>query len=52
VRTVDLRRSSFDPRATLFGRSWSKPGRHSLRIVVVGTRGGSMVAIDDFLVTR
>jgi hypothetical protein len=44
VRTVSLRSRSFDARATLFSRSWSKRGRHTLTIVVAG-RGGP-VAID------
>jgi hypothetical protein len=52
VRTVNLRRAAFDPRATLFRTSWSKVGKHTLTIVVVGTRGRSMVAIDDFTILR
>jgi hypothetical protein len=52
VRTVDLRRRSFDPRAALYSTRWSKSGRHTLRIVVLGTTGRPMVAIDDFAVTR
>ncbi len=51
VRTVDMRRGSFDARATLFRIGWSKSATHTLKIVVVGTRGRSMVAIDDFTVT-
>jgi hypothetical protein len=52
VRTVDLRRAVFDPRATLFRTGWSKVGRHSLTIVVVGSKGRPMVAIDDFTIVR
>ena len=52
VRTVDLRSRSFDPRDALFGRSWSSAGTHTLRIVVVGTKGRPMVAIDEFVVRR
>jgi hypothetical protein len=52
VRTVDLRRAVFDPRATLFRTGWSKVGSHSLTIVVVGSRGHSFVAIDDFTIVR
>jgi hypothetical protein len=52
VRTVDLRRRSFDPRAALYSTRWSKSGRHTLRIVVLGTTGRPMVAIDDFAITR
>lgn len=49
-KTVDLRRSSFDARARLFRAAWSKSGEHTLKIVVVGTSGRPMVAIDDFWV--
>ena len=52
VRTVDLRRASFDPRATVYRTTWSKVARHSLTIVVVGSKGHPMVAIDDFTITR
>jgi hypothetical protein len=52
VRTVDLRRSSFDARATLFSTRWSGAGRHTIRIVVLGTRGRAMVAVDDFTIRR
>jgi hypothetical protein len=45
VRTVNLRSRSFDARAELFSRRWSKPGRHVLTIVV-GHRGRP-VAIDE-----
>ncbi len=51
VRTVDLYRSSFDARSTLFRAGWKNGGRHTLKIVVVGTPGRAMVAIDDFAVT-
>ena len=40
----------FDPRATVFRRSWSTSSAHTLTIVVVGTKGRPMVAIDDFKV--
>jgi hypothetical protein len=52
VKTVDLRRATFDPRATLFRTGWSKVGKHTLTIVVAGTRGRPMVAIDDFTILR
>ena len=47
VKTVDLRRSSFDSRAKVF-QIRTKPGRHTLTIEVVGTRGRPMVAVDEF----
>jgi hypothetical protein len=52
VKTVDLRRLSFVPRATLFRTSWPAVGKHTLTIVVVGSKGHSMVAIDDFTILR
>jgi hypothetical protein len=52
VGTVDLRRGVFDPRATVFTKRWSKTGTHTIRIVVLGTRGRPMVAIDDFAIVR
>ncbi|HEY7522388.1 MAG TPA: transglycosylase family protein [Candidatus Limnocylindrales bacterium] len=50
IRTVDLRAGRFQARATVFTRSWAAPGRHSIRIVVLGTRGRPIVAIDEFVV--
>ena len=52
VRTVDLRRRAFDPRAALYSKRWSRSGKHTIRIVVLGTTGRPMVAIDDFAITR
>lgn len=52
VRTVNLYRSSFDARARLFRFSWKSSGKHTLKIVVAGTPGRPMVAIDDFIVVR
>ena len=50
VKTVDLRRGSFDARAVLFRRTFATAGKHTLTIEVVGTRGRPMVAIDGFTV--
>jgi len=52
VRTVDLHRRSFDARATLFRTGWKSSGDHTLKIVVLGTKGRPMVAIDDFTVVK
>lgn len=52
VKTVDLRRPHFDARGTLFSKRWSATAEHTIKIVVVGTRGRSMVAIDDFTIAR
>jgi hypothetical protein len=50
VATVDLRRSSFKPRVTVFETSFKRVGDHTLTIKVVGS--GRPVAIDEFVVTR
>ena len=39
-------------RSTVFKKSWKATGQHQLTIVVVGTKGHAMVAIDDFVVTK
>jgi len=52
VKTVNLYRRSFDARATLFRTSWKTAREHTLKIVVVGTKGRPMVAIDDFVVVK
>jgi hypothetical protein len=51
VRTVDLRRAAFDPRATLYRTTWSTIAPHSVTIVVAGA-SGRPVAIDDITVLR
>ena len=50
ARTVNLNRRGFDARAEIFGIGWKKSGSHSIRIVVAGTKGHPMVAIDEFAV--
>lgn len=50
IGIVDLRRSSFKPRVTLFSRAWSRAGAHTLTIQVLGA--GRPVAIDEFVITR
>ena len=52
VTTVDLRRSGFHARAAVFSKRWSTAKRHTIRIVVVGTSGRSMVAIDGFGISK
>jgi hypothetical protein len=52
AKTVNMNRRSFDPRATLFQASWKSAGEHSLKVVVLGTKGHPMVAIDDFVVLK
>jgi len=50
VATVDLRRTRFDPRMTIFHRSWKHVANHTLTITVIGS--GRPVAIDEFVITR
>ncbi len=49
-KTVSLYRSVFIPRKTLYSASWSSSRSHTLKIVVVGTSGHPMVAIDTLRV--
>lgn len=51
AKTVDLNRPAFQPRTLLYSRSWTTPGRHSLVIEVLSTRGHKLVAIDELVVT-
>ncbi|HEX7223937.1 MAG TPA: transglycosylase family protein [Candidatus Limnocylindrales bacterium] len=50
VGVVDLQRSSFKARVTLFTKAWSRAGSHVLGIEVLGS--GRPVAIDEFVITR
>jgi hypothetical protein len=50
AKSIDLHRRTFDARAALFSRSWPESGEHSIRIVVIGTAGHPMVAVDEFIV--
>jgi hypothetical protein len=50
VRIVDLHSAGFHARATVFTRTWAAAGRHTIRIVALGTRGRPIVAIDEFVV--
>ena len=52
VRTVDLRRSTFHARAAVYSKRWSTARTHSIKIVVLRTRGRSMVAIDGFGIVK
>jgi hypothetical protein len=36
----------------LFTASWAGPGEHTIKVVVVGTSGRPMVALDEFRITR
>jgi Transglycosylase-like domain len=50
VAMVDLRRSRFKPRVTIYEQSWRRVGTHTLTITVVGS--GRPVAVDEFVITR
>ena len=50
VATVDLRRSNFRARGTLFRTAWATTGTHTLTIEVLGS--GRPVAVDEFVVRR
>ena len=52
VRTVDLRRSAFHARSAVYSKRWSSSRTHTIRVVVLGTSGRSMVAIDDFGIAK
>ena len=52
VKTVDLRRSSFDPSTVLYSVSWKTAGRHTLEIEVIATPGHRLVAIDELVITK
>lgn len=51
VKTVNLKRSSFDPSTILYSASWKTAGRHTLVIEVIATSGKGLVAIDELVVT-
>lgn len=50
VKTVDLHDRSFTARTLAFRKSWKSASKHTIEIVVVGSKGHPMVAIDEFVV--
>lgn len=52
VKTVDLKRASFQATTILYSASWKAAGRHTLSIEVIATPGGRLVAIDELVVTK
>jgi hypothetical protein len=52
IKTVDTGNGSFLARSALFTYKWTSPGEHTIRIVVAGTSGRPMVALDEFQITR
>jgi subtilisin len=51
-RTIDLHRSSLQPRRVVYARAWAESGRHTIRIVVVGTANHPRVDVDALVITR
>jgi hypothetical protein len=49
-KTVDLYASSYSPRNAVFSIGWASSRERVLRIVVLGTAGRPVVAIDEFAV--
>jgi hypothetical protein len=52
VGIVDLRASGFSARRTLFSKSWSTSGAHTLTIRVAAASARPVVAIDELRVVR
>jgi hypothetical protein len=52
VKTVNLKRSSFDPTTVLYSASWKTSGAHTLEIEVLATPGHRLVAIAEIVVTN
>ncbi len=52
VKTVDLKRPSFQASANLYSVSWKETGRHTFAIEVIATPGDRLVAIDELAVTE
>jgi hypothetical protein len=49
-KTVSLYRSAVHTRVTVFSATWTTPGTHSIRIVVLGTAGHPRVDVDALIV--
>jgi len=52
VKTVNLKRSTFEASTTIYSASWKTAGRHTLEIEVLATPGHGPVAIDELVVTE
>ena len=52
VATVDTHADATTERFVAFSRSWSSYGKHTIKLVVVGTAGGPRVDLDAFEVIR
>lgn len=49
VRTVDLHAPELKPKRVVFAHSWPAAGRHTVRVVVLGTAGRPRVDVDAFV---
>lgn len=52
VKTVNLKRSSFQASTTIYSVSWKTAGRHTLQIEVLDSPGRGPIAIDELVVTE
>jgi hypothetical protein len=52
VATVDLGRLAAGSRQIVWARTWASPGRHVVKIQVLGTPGRTRVDVDGFIVLR
>jgi hypothetical protein len=52
VRTIDLGARHFDPRRTVFSKTWRAAGTHRLVLRVLGTKGRAAVSLDRVVVGR
>jgi hypothetical protein len=50
VATVNQRAPSYAPQRTIYARDFGTSGKHTIRIVVAGSAGHPMVAIDELIV--
>jgi hypothetical protein len=50
--TVNLGAQESGGRTVVFSRTWASSGKHTLRIVSLGTVGRPLVEVDAFLVVR
>jgi hypothetical protein len=52
ARTLHLHRKHLHPRRVVFTRTWATSGGHSIRVVVVGSKGHPRVDVDAFVIVR
>ena len=52
VKTIDLRASRTKTRQVVFAKNFSSSKKHTIKVVVVGTKGRPTVMSDGFVVLR